>query len=463
MRYDVLILGGGSAGCVLAARLSEEEGRSVCLVEAGPDHGPFEAGRWPDELLDPGDIPELSEWDPDESPFSPLRARVLSGCSAHNAALLVRPPAVDLDAWGAGWSDDELDPHLRRVLETIAPRPFFFTRDNFSPWFRGVVEGGTELGLPLLGDLNDAPDALGIGVGPFNITDGIRWNAAFAYLDPARGRANLTIRANALVDRVLFDGERAVAAVVGGEVLQAAVLVLAAGTCGSPAILLRSGVGPEADLDALGIEVVVANDAVGANLADHVSAKLAFAPSDTLREETRKRAPVPFSNGLVRAATGLGDNGFDVHLLPVTSRTGESAHITVAAMQPSSRGRVRLRSTDPAVSPGIDHMLLSDSDGADRKTLLAGLELAHRLGATQPLARLGRPVELPDDERIDATLGVYFHPVGTCALGSVLDSDGRVQGIENLYVADASVMPSVPRANTNLTTLAIAEKLAQAI
>lgn len=460
MRWDVLILGGGSAGCVLAARLSEDEGRSVCVVEAGPDYGPFDAGGWPEDLLDPGGIPDLHEWNPDESPFSPLRARVLAGCSAHNAALLVRPPAVDFDSWGNGWSDEELDPYLRLALKTMAPRPFLFTRDTFSPWFSGTVDAAEDLGLPLLGDLNDAPDALGIGVGPFNVTKGVRWNAAFAYLDPARNRENLTIRADALVDRVLFDGERAAAAVVGEEVLRADVIVLAAGACGSPAILLRSGVGPEADLDALGIDVVMPNDGVGANLADHVSAKLAFEPSEALREETERRAPVPFSNGLVRAAT---ENGLDVHLLPVTSRTGDSAHITVASMEPASRGRVRLRSADPAVSPEIDHKLLSDPDRADRKTLLAGLELAHQLGATEPLARLGRPVDLPDDDRIDSTLGIYFHPVGTCALGSVVELDGRVRGVENLYVADASVMCSIPRANTHLTTLAIAERLGQTI
>jgi choline dehydrogenase len=460
VRYDVLILGGGAAGCVLAARLSEDEGRSVCLVEAGPDYGPYDAGGWPDELLDPGGIPDLHEWDPHESPFSPLRARVLSGCSAHNAALLVRPPAEDFDSWGLGWSDEELDPYLRLALETIAPRPFLFARDTFSPWFSGVVDGGAELGLPLVGDLNDAPDALGIGVGPFNVTNGVRWNAAFAYLDPARNRDNLTIRPSALVDRVLFEDERAVAALVGEEVLKADTIVLAAGACGSPAILLRSGVGPETDLAALDIGVVMANDGVGANLADHVSAKLAFEPSDALREDSRRRAPVPFSNGIVRAAT---HSAFDVHLLPVTGRTGEGAHITVAVMQPAARGRVRLRSVDPAVSPEIDHRLLSDPDGRDRETLLAGLELVHELGATEPLARLGRPVDLPDNDRIDSTLGIYFHPVGTCAVGSVVDSDGLVRGVENLYVADASVMPSIPRANTHLTTLAIAEKLAETI
>lgn len=420
------MLGGGSAGCVLAARLSENGGRTVCLVEAGPDYGPHGGGAWPAELLDPGGIPDGHEWDPGESPFSPLRAKVLGGCSAHNACLLVWPPDAD----------PELEPHLQRALDTVAPEPFFFREEELTPWFAGVAAAGAAHGL----------DAV---TGPYNIRDGVRWNAAFAYVDPARGRPNLTIRGDALVDRVLCERGRTVGAVVDGEVVHADVVVLCAGACGSPAILLRSGIGPEAELEALGIDVVAVLDGVGSNLQDHVSAKLAFEPSDVLREETRSRAPVPFSNGLIKTD--------DLHLLPITSRIGDSAHLTVALLEPASRGRVRLRSTDPAVSPEIDHRLLSD--GGDRVALLQGLELAHELASTDLLRRLGRPVELPDEERIDTTLGIYFHPVGTCAIDSVVGGDGRVYGFENLYVADASVLPTIPRANTHLATLAIAEKL----
>jgi choline dehydrogenase len=426
VRYDVLVLGGGSAGCVLAARLSEDESRSVCLVEAGPDYGPFDGGRWPEELLNSGGIPDSHAWDPDESPFSPLRARVLGGCSAHNACLVVWPPDAP----------PELEPHLRRAHDTIAPDPFFYREDEYSPWFAGVAEASAAHDLEVMS-------------GPYNIRHGVRWNAAFAYVDPARGRPNLTIRGDALVDRVLFEGDRAVGAVVDGEVVDADTVVLSAGACGSPAILMRSGVGPEAELDALGIDVVAPVDAVGANLQDHVSAKLVFEPSDELRERTRAVAPVPFSNGIVRTD--------DFHLLPVAGRDGEGAHVTVALLLPDSRGRVRLRSRDAAVSPEIDHRLLSDE--RDRGALLEGLALAHEVAAEEPLRRLGRPVELPDEERIDSTLGIYFHPVGTCATGAVVDEDGRVQGFENLYVADASVLATIPRANTHLATLSVAEKL----
>src|SRR2546423_200021 len=265
----------------------------------------------------------------------------------------------------------------------MAPRPFSFTADTFSPWFAGIVEACAELGLPLLEDVNSPADAVGIGTGPFNVTDGVRWNASFAYLDPARSRTNLTIHAGSLVDRVLFEGRRAVGAVAGGDGLRASTVVLAAGACGPPAVLLRSGIGPEADLNALGIDVIEAVDAVGANLADHVTAKLAFEPTEELQEETRRRAPVEFSNGLIKARTESCEQGFDLHLLPITHRLGESAHLTVALMDPESRGRVQLRSADPAVSPEIDHRLLSAP--ADRETLRAGLQVAHRLAATAAL------------------------------------------------------------------------------
>jgi choline dehydrogenase len=391
VQYDVLVLGGGSAGCVLAGRLSEDEDRTVCLVEAGPDYGSLP--NWPAELLDPRNLPETHQWDPDEAMLTPFRAKVLGGCSTHNACLLV-------------WDDElaELEPYRDKALATIAPEPFFYAEDEFGLWFSAVAVAAHARGFDVI-------------TGPFNIRDGVRWNAAFAYLEPARSRPNLTIHANALAERLVLDGSHAVGAVVDGEEIHADVVVLSAGAVGSARILLRSGI-----------------DA-GSNLQDHVTTKLVFETTDALLTAVE----FPFTNGIVKTP--------DLHLLPVQDRQGTTAHITVALLRPHSRGRVTLER--------IDHGLLSDD--RDREALEAALQLARELAEHDAMQKLGHPVTTS----IDEALGIYFHPVGTCS--DIVGDDFRVQDFENLYVCDASVLDPIPRANTHLPTLAVAERAAASI
>ena len=219
----MIIVGGGTAGCVLAGRLSEDAGRAVCLVEAGPDYGPHDSGRWPSDLLDGGRLAFSHAWETDREDRSQLRARVLGGCSAHNACVAIRGLPGDYD-WGDGWSYEALEPYFERVERELRVRQI--EQRELSPWHAAFAAAAGSETI----------------VHEVNMVDGVRWNAAFAYVDPARARANLTILADTIVDRVMHDGERAVAVVTSAGELSGRSVVLAAGAYGTPAILLRSAI-----------------------------------------------------------------------------------------------------------------------------------------------------------------------------------------------------------------------------
>ena len=441
MTYDVLVLGGGAAGCALAGRLSENPDRTVCLVEAGPDYGHLSEGRWPADILDPRWLAlESHLWerdDPDDR--SQARARILGGCSAHNACVLLEGSPADYE-WGGDWTYEAFAPYLRRAYETLCGH--VLTDEELTPWHRAFRDAGHR-------------DSI---VHPVNIVDGIRWHAGFAYVDPARARENLTILADTLVDRVLLEDGRAVGALAGARELRADTVVVSASAYGSPAILLRSGIGPEGE---------VAQLPVGEGLVDHVGTGAAWEPTELLLAKTAAHeAEHGLYMGQVTIATASRScppGVRDLFLFPALD-VGPEISGAAFAMKPLSRGSVRLSGPEPETPLAIDHGFLRDE--RDIEVLAEGFERLRELAASPEVAPYVRSELRPGDvvgaeEHVRATARGFFHPVGTCAIGSVLDERCRVLGYENLYVVDGSAIPEIPAANTNLTTVALAERAAE--
>ena len=489
--HDIAIVGAGSAGCVLAARLTEDPACRVLLVEAGPD---YPAGRLPADLADGihGTSTASHDWGltgtgaDGARPQALPRGRVTGGSSAVNATFALRGHPADYDGWDMpGWTFEDVLPafvRLERDLDfgeapyhgTSGPVPIRRYLGKERSDLTAAVEGAfVAAGLPRVADHN-APGAVGVSALPVNCVDGRRISTALAYLEPARYRPNLTIRPDCLVQDVAIRAGRAVGVRTdAGEVLPADEVVVAAGAYGSPAVLLRSGVGPAADLDALRISSVVDLQGVGANLADHpwVSVDLPCAAPDgdpaifqlvaTARSSRAARGGAPDLQLMVCGPYPLGD--------------GYAFSLAAALLTPVSRGYLRLRSRDAGVAPEID--LGYFRDGADLARLTECLRLVDEASHSGHLpdvthgTRIGPPREVLADDAstaawIRAAAMTYHHPVGTCAMGldprggAVVDPDGHVYGVSGLSVIDASVIPQPPSANTNLPTIMLAEHLA---
>jgi choline dehydrogenase len=486
---DVVVVGAGSSGCVVAGRLAAESDAKVVLVEAGPDYGSRASGRWPPDLLDGGALVTSHDWGyasgdlPGREPLTFPRARVIGGCSSHNGCVVAVGCPDDYDRWAAAtgdarWGSEAVRPAFARALRRMLVRTY--GEDEVGPFHRACLDGAAALGLPRADDLDDLDGGVGFGIEPVNIEQGVRVNASFAYLDPARERPNLEVLDRALCDRIApgANGSRVVLWRDGEEVhVDAATVVLAAGAYGSPAILQRSGVGEPGLLRAAGIAPVLDLPGVGRNLHDHPLVELEFTGSERLRQALGESAATRFTPeeqtlGKLRSSRARGP--YDIHLFPIAahehSLLAGRVMLVVAAMDPLSRGSLHVSGPGPEAAPVIDHGYLSDRDGADLAVLAEGAEQARELAAAAPLRDLiGAESAATLEAPLERFHAHYYHPSGTCAMGAgddplaVCDGAGRVRGLEGTVVADCSLMPVIPRANTNLPAVMVGERIADSL
>ena len=492
---DTIVVGAGTAGAVVAGRLAAGRSGRTLLLEAGPDYGPADSGRWPDDLLDAA---SAAQWSHDWGYTGEFggrvihfnRARVVGGCSAHNAGAVVFGSRFDYDGWAAagnaGWSARELLPLFAAAWKQLRVRHVGL--DELTPFQRACRDAIVANGIPAVDDLNDLDENAGVAPFPVNIDGATRVNSAFGYVDPVRDR--LMVAGDAPVERVLIRGGRAVGVAVRDGLRLAEIgasrVVLSAGAYGSPAILLRSGIGPADELMAIGLRPVLDLPGVGRNLHDQPCLEVIYEGSDDLVDAMERHHAetgwLPDEQVIAKFPSSSCQQGFDLHIFPVGG-CSKDAHkgywlLGVACLTPFSRGSLRL--TGPGLDDKllIDHRYLSDAEGCDRARLAEGVERVREVAEAPRLRRLlghekhpGRGVSGRQEigRFIDHAAVHYYHPVGSCKMGpasdpdSVADSEGRVHGIQDLYVADASLMPAVTSGNTNMPTAVIGERIARSL